>query len=156
MANAQNPFIDFDVSKLLNPTRLFGEFKLNGFDVEAVLAGQRRNFEAFTAANQAAIEGFQAVAERQAEILRQSVDEASRAVKELLAAGSPEEKAARQADLAKAAYERAVAHTRELAEIVARSQNEAFNVLNKRVTEGLDEVKTLIAKQAGKEQRAAA
>lgn len=146
----QSPFGDFDVTKLFSPSKFFSDIKFNGFDVEAVLAGQRRNIEAFTAANQAALQGLQIIATRQAEMVRQSVDEASKAMKEMLAAGSPEEKAARQTELAKAAFERAIANTRELTELAARSQNEAIDVINKRVAQGLDEVKGLIAKGNGK------
>jgi phasin family protein len=154
MVKPQTPF-DFDVSKMLNPGRMFADLKFTGVDMDAMIAGQRRNLEAFTAANQAALEGLQAVTRRQAEMLRQSVDEATQAMKDMLAAGSPEEKAARQTDLAKSAFARAVANTRELTDIVARSQGEALDVLNKRVTEGLEEVKSMIAKRA-KESRAAA
>jgi phasin family protein len=140
------PF-DFDVSKVLSPVRMLG------VDMDAMMAGQRRNIEALTAANQAAFEGLQAVTRRQAEMLRQSVDEAAQAVKDMLAAGSPEEKATRQTELAKAAFARAIANTRELTDLVTRSQGEAFDVLNKRVTEGLDEVKSMISKRT-KESRA--
>jgi len=156
----QTPFSDFDVTKLFNPTKLFQDIKFNGlngfsgFDLEAVMAGQRRNIEAFTAASQAALEGLQTLAKRHAEMVRQSVDESNKAMKEMFAAGSPEEKAARQAELTKAAYERAVANTRELTQLVARSQNEAIDVLNKRVAEGLDEVKGFIAKTNGKARAA--
>ncbi len=160
MANPQLPFADFDMTKFFNPTKLFSDIKFsgfngfNGFDVEAVMAGQRRNIEALTAANQAALEGFQTLAKRQAEMVRQSVDEASKAMKDLLASGSPEEKAARQAELTKAAFERVVSNTRELTELVARSQNEAIDVLNKRVAASLDEVKGLITKANGKARAA--
>jgi phasin family protein len=154
MATTQSPFGDFDVTKYFNPTKLFSDIKFNGFDVEAVLAGQRRNIEAFAAANQAAFEGLQTIAKRQAEMVRQSVDETNKAVKEMFAAGSPEEKAARQAELTKAAFERAVSNTRELTQLVARSQSEAIDVLNKRVAASLDEVKGLIAKPNGKARAA--
>ena len=153
----QTSFGDFDVAKFFNPTKFFSDMKFSGFngiDMEAVLAGQRRNIEAFTAANQAALEGLQTLAKRQAEMVRQSVDEANKAVKELLAAGSPEEKAARHAELTKVAFERAVSNTRELAELVTRSQTEAFDVLNKRVAASLDEVKGFIAKANGKARAA--
>ena len=42
MAKASNPFLDFDV------TRMVGEFRLPGVDTEAMLAAQRRNIEALT------------------------------------------------------------------------------------------------------------
>jgi len=47
-----NPF-DFDV------TKVFADFRFRPFDVEAVWAAQRRNIEAFSQANQLAVEGVQ-------------------------------------------------------------------------------------------------
>lgn len=135
-----NPFLDFDISKAL------GDFKVPGLDVDAILASQRKNIEAVTAANQLAIEGLQAVLRRQAEILRASVEESSNYVNQVVAAGTPEEKAAKQAELAKAAFEKALANARELAELVAKSNTEAAEILSKRVSESLDEVKAAIAK----------
>lgn len=148
MAKPQPSYMDFDVSKVLNPTRLLADMKLTGLDFETVLSAQRRNLEALTAANQAALEGWQSMAKRQADVLRQSVEEATAAMRDLLAAGSPEEKAARQAELAKAAFGRAIANVREISEMLVRTQNEATDVIGRRVAEGLDEVKTLIAKRA--------
>lgn len=135
-----NPFLDFDISKAL------GDFKVPGVDVDAILAAQRKNIEAVTAANQLAIEGLQAVIRRQAEILRASVEESSNYVNQVVAAGSPEEKAAKQAELIKAAFEKSLANARELAELVAKSNNEAAEILSKRVSESLEEVKAAIAK----------
>ncbi len=135
-----NPFLEFDLSKTL------ADFKLPGVDVESILASQRKNIEAVTAANQLAIEGFQAVLRRQAEIVRSSLEEASGYVNEVIAAGTPEEKAAKQADLVKIAFEKSLANVRELSELVAKSNSEAAEVLSKRVSESLEEVKGLIAK----------
>jgi len=140
-----NPFLEFDISKVL------GEYKVPGVDVEAMMAAQRKNIEAVTAANQLAIEGLQAVIRRQAEIVRASVEEASSYVNQVVAAGTPEEKAAKQAELVKAAFEKSLANARELAELVAKSNNEAAEVLSKRVSESLDELKSSLAKvQAGR------
>ena len=147
----QTPFSDFDVTKLFNPTKLFQDIKftgLTGFDVEAVLTGQRRNIEAVTAANQLAVEGVQAVLRRQAEILRVTVEETSTVISDILAAGSPEEKVSKQAELVKSAFEKALAHLKELSEMIAKSNGEAADILNKRVSEGLDEVKLAVAKIA--------
>lgn len=135
-----NPFLEFDVSKVL------GDFKVPGVDVDAILASQRKNIEAVTAANQLAIEGLQAVLRRQAEIVRSSVEEAGTYVNQVVAAGSPEEKAAKQAELVKLAFEKSLANIKELAELVAKSNTEAADVLSKRVSESLDEVKAAIAK----------
>ena len=149
-----NPFGDFDFTKMMDPSKLMGDFpklmgdfKVPGVDVEAVVASQRRNLEALSEANQLAVEGMQAVAKRQSEIFRQMMEETSQAMRDMMAAGSPEDKASRQTEMLKEGFKRAIANMRELAEMVAKSQTEAFDVINKRVTDSLDEIKTLIAKK---------
>jgi phasin family protein len=141
-----NPFFDVDVSKFTDVSKLISEFKLPGVDVESALASQQKNIQALTAANQLAFEGFQAVARRQSEILRQSIEQTTAIVTELLAAGSPEDKVAKQTELVKSAFEKALANTRELAELVTKSNSEAADVINKRVSESLEELKAAVAK----------
>ncbi|EWY41132.1 phasin [Skermanella stibiiresistens SB22] len=145
MAKA-NPFFDVDVSKFTDVSKMMSQFKVPGVDVEAMVAAQQKNIQALTAANQLAFEGFQAVARRQSEILRQTIEQTTSIVSELLAAGSPEDKVAKQADLVKVAFEKALANTRELAELVSKSNSEAADVINKRVTESLEELKVVVAK----------
>src|SRR5689334_13400130 len=144
MAKANSVF-DVDVSKFADVSKLISDFKLPGVDVESVLASQQKNIQALTAANQLALEGFQAVVRRQSEIVRQTMEQTSSMMSELLAAGSPEDKVAKQADLVKVAFEKALANARELAELGAKSNSEAADVINKRVSESLEEVKALIA-----------
>ncbi|HEY0834929.1 MAG TPA: phasin family protein [Azospirillum sp.] len=139
-----NPFLDVDVTKML------GEFKMPGLDMDAIMATQRKNIEAVTAANQLAVEGLQAVMRRQAEILRQSLEEAGNMMSGMMTAGSPEDKAAKQAEVVKAAFEKTLANMKELAEMVAKSNTEAADVLSKRVSESLEEVKTALAKPTRK------
>jgi len=138
------PFFEMDISKVL------AEFKLPCVDVDAILASQRKNIEAVTAANQLAIEGFQAVVRRQASILRQTLEETGTILTEALSAGSPEDKAAKQAELVKAAFEKALSNMKELAELVAKSNTEAANVISNRVSESLEELKSALAKAAVK------
>jgi hypothetical protein len=68
----------------------FGKYFVNGkapsFDFDAVFALQRKNVEAFTAANQLAFDGVKAVAQRQAEIARKAFEEFGKVTKELTAA----------------------------------------------------------------------
>ncbi len=152
-----NPFGDFDFTKMMDPSKLMGmmdtsklmgDLKVPGVDVEAVVASQRRNLEALGEANKLAVEGLQAVAKRQTEIFRQMMEEASQVMREMMAAGSPEDKASRQTELVKEAFTRAISNMRELAEMVSKSQGEAFDVINRRVTDSLDEFKAVIAKKA--------
>jgi phasin family protein len=140
------PFFDVDVTKLMDISKLTADYKLPGVDMDQLLATQRKNIEALTAANQLAFEGMQAVLRRQTEILRQSMEQASSMVSELMAAGAPEDKVAKNAELAKVAFEKALANMRELAEMVAKSNAEAAEVISKRVSESLDELKVAVQK----------
>lgn len=132
------PFLDTDF------TKIFSEFRIPGFDVESLLASQRRNLEAVQTANQLAVEGVQAVLRRQTEIMRQMVEESSSALRDLMASGAPDQKVAQQADLVKATFEKAIANLRELTEMVAKSNSEAADVLTKRIGESLTELKSAL------------
>lgn len=131
------PFWDLDVSKLIS------EFKVPGIDVDGLMAAQRKNIEAVTAANKVAFEGMQAVATRQAEILRQTMQEMSSVMSDLMSAGTPEERVAKQADLAKQAFEKALANMREIAEMITKANTEAADLINKRISATLDELKVV-------------
>jgi len=144
MAAGTPPLFDFDVSKYFTQ---FNQFKLPGFDVDALMAAQRKNIEAITAANQVALEGVGTLVRRQSEIARKAVESYTAAVNELIAEGSVEAKAAKQADLAKGAYDSALANAKELADIATKTRDEAFGVINARVREGLDEVSAMVAKK---------
>jgi phasin family protein len=125
-------------------TKIFSEFRIPGFDVETLVAAQRRNLEAVQAANHLAIEGVQAVLRRQGEILRQMVEESSSGLRDLMASGAPEQKIAQQTDLVKTVFEKAIANLRELTEMVAKSNTEAADVLTKRIGESLTELKSAL------------
>ena len=132
----------------------FSKFFVNGkapsFDFDAVFALQRKNVEAFTAANQLAFDGVKAVAQRQAEIARKAFEEFGKVTKELTSVGTPEDKFAKQADLAKSAFEDALANMREVVDTLQKSQSEAADVLTKRAVANFEEVKAAVAKIAKK------
>ncbi|MDS4029502.1 MAG: phasin family protein [Candidatus Contendobacter sp.] len=146
--NPFNPFANVDFSKFdlskFDLTKLLSDVKIPGFDMDAIMAAQRKNIEALTAANRAAVQGMQAVAQRQAEILSQAMNEVSSIAQQLSAAGNPQEMTTKQAELARKAFEQALANMRELAEMVSKSNTEAFAIINQRVTESLQELKTLV------------
>ena len=130
--------------------KLFADLKLPAApDMEAFVAASRRNMETLTAANKIALEGAQAVARRHIEILQQSMGELTEAVRAMSSVEAPQAKAAKQADLLKQAYERAVSNMKELGDLIQQSNAEAVNLLNARFVEAMDEVKALANKSAG-------
>jgi phasin family protein len=80
------------------------------------------------------------------EIMQQTMTELSEHVRELSTAEAPQAKAARQAELVKKSYERAVANIRDLSDLIQRSNGEALAVLSQRFTEAMDEIKALMEK----------
>ncbi len=128
--------------------RMLADFRMPGMpDVEALAAAQRRNLEALSAANRVALEGAQAVARRHMEILQQSMSEMTQAMQSMAGAQDPQARATKQAEMLKAAYERAVANMREVADLIQKSNGEALSLLNQRFTEAMDEVKAMTAKK---------
>jgi phasin family protein len=142
---AKNPFLDFDMQSM---QKMMGDMnmKMPAFDWEAIMSVNRRNMEAFAQANQMAVEGAQAIFRRQGEILKASMEDANRTVKTMLADGTPEDRIARQTDAIKTAFEQAISNYREMIEMASKSNAEAMTIMSKRVSESLDELKTVMGK----------
>jgi phasin family protein len=128
--------------------KVVARFHPPGVDVEALAASQRRNIEALTQANQVALEGAQAVLRRQFEIGRQTADEVWVILRDAAQPNaSAEDRIAKQAEYSKQAIERGLANAREIAELVTKASTEAFDVITKRVTESLAEVRDYATKR---------
>ena len=97
-------------------------------------------------ASRVAFEGAQAVAKRQAEILQETMTQTSKSFETLAGAGSPSEVVAKQAELAKEAFEKALGNMRELAEMVTKAQQGAIDTMSGRISQTLDEVKHMALK----------
>ena len=136
-------------SGLFDVTKVMGDFRVPGIDLEAAVSSQRKNIEALTQANQLAVEGVQALMRRQVEITRQAMEDFSAMFRDLVQPnGSPEDRFAKQAEYSKHAIEKGLSNAKELTELVTKANTEAFNVINKRVTESLDEVRDFAKKSA--------
>ncbi|HYB10917.1 MAG TPA: phasin family protein [Alphaproteobacteria bacterium] len=144
MDKAYNPFGEIDFTKFM------AELKVPGLNVEQVADSYRKNVEALTAASQAAVEGMQAVVRRQTEIMRESMEEYAALLRSYGTPTTPEQAASKQAELAKHTFENTFAHMKEIGELIAKANSDSLDVINRRVSEMLEEVKTLTAKKKGK------
>jgi phasin family protein len=128
-------------------TKMFSDMKMPGLpDASVVMEAHKRNLEVMSTANRIALEGAQAVAKRHMEIMQQTMAELSETLRGLTATESPQDKAAKQTELLKQAYERAVANTKELSDLIQHANGEALAVLNKRFVEAMEEAKALLGK----------
>lgn len=135
MEKSTGPFVDI--------TKLLEQFKIPGIDVPAIVEARRKDIEALAEANRIAYEGMQALAQKQAEILQKSMQEAQAAMQNL-SAGQPAASAGNQGELIQQALHKALANMRELAELAGRSQAQAMEVVSKRVQENIEETRKLL------------
>jgi phasin family protein len=138
-----NPFAAIDFTKFMADFKL-PAFDLPMFDVDKLMASQRKNLEAVASANKLVAESVQTVFQRNAEIMRENVEELTSLVQSMSETGEPKAKAAHQADLTKGAYQRAVTNLKAINDTVAKTNDKVFNILNKRVVESLDEARGLV------------
>jgi phasin family protein len=146
-----NPFLDQNFQDFFDVRKYTEQFQMPGMNSQALMDMQRKNMEAVAQANRIAFEGAQAIAQRQQEIMRQAMDEAVAAMKEMQDAGSNEERVKHQTEIAKKAFETAQKNVRELTEMSSKSNSEAIELINKRVAESFDEMRqslSEVAKQA--------
>lgn len=143
-ANPMDGLFNGDFSKM------FSSFQGFPFDLDSLMETQRRNVQAFSDAQQMAIESLRTVTARQSQILSQMMEENSEIAREALAEGTPEEKISKQADRMKKVYEKSVAGAREIADMVGKSAQAAQDVINKRVSASLTEIKSAVEKKKSK------
>jgi phasin family protein len=133
---------DFDPSKMVNEfTKMAGTMDLKTVDVDSIIKSQQKNLEALNAANTAVVEGVKAVAQRQSEIFNTTLADTQVAISKMTDIKSPQDVAAKQAELVKGAFETSLSNMRELADMVAKSNTESAAKINARITESLDEYK---------------
>ena len=129
----------------LDFTKAFGAIRMPGIVLQALAATQHKNLEAVTQASQLTMDGVRAVAQRQAEVVQRSIEHVSMMFREFAQPAAPEEWFAKHIELAKGAFETGIANSRELAELVGKAGNDAFNVLSKRVSESLNELRRVVS-----------
>ena len=90
-----------------------------------------------------AVEGAQAVARRQIEIARETLEDVSSLLRDFAQPASAEERIAKHTEYAKQFIEKSVSHGREITLLATKAGTEAADVLRKRASEGLDELREL-------------
>jgi phasin family protein len=118
----------------------FADMFKNSFDFNQLFSTGRRNMEALSAANQVVVESAQTISRRQAEVARANIDNALKVSKDIMTSGTPETSISKQSDLMKAFFENTLTNLREVSELVTKSSFEAFDVLNRRTAESLEEI----------------
>jgi len=133
--------------KLPGVPEAFKNVNLQGA-ASAVLDNRRKDLKALVEANEKSYKGLQAVVQRQAEMLKTNIGEWQSAVKEI-PGKDPKEQLAKLDEMGRAAFKQALADMKELAELAAKSQADAFNVVRDRINDNVKQVSDLL-KSGGK------
>jgi phasin family protein len=146
---AQNfPFafpLTFDAEKL---KELFSAAKLPGVDADAVLAAQQKNVDAMIEANKVVIAGYQDLYKRQIALFEAAVAQAKDKLTEAQGQPLTADQATQNVEAMKAAFEKAAADAKELAELVQNTNTDAFEIVKARFEEAVAEFKAAAEKIA--------
>ena len=125
----------------------FSQFQLPGIDLNQWAETYQRNLDAMNQTSQAIATGIQAYAEKQAAMLQASMERAQEAFAEASETGDPSAKATRQLERAKAAYDRAVQDMNEISQIMTKTNAEAMEAIEQRISDSFEEIQKLLSSQ---------
>lgn len=132
--------------KQTDMTKYFGAMKMPDFNADAMMAAQAKNMEALVEANRAAAAGYQDLFKKQVAIFEQTMTEASKQLKGFEPAKMDAEGARAQAELMKAAVEKAIANMQALAEGAQKANSEAYEIVSARIQESMGELRDMATK----------
>jgi phasin family protein len=139
------PAFEADFAKYMDMSKMMmGKMAVPNFGMEAMMNASRKNIEAFTALSQSAFESMQLLARRQAEWMRQGMEEMTSTMNAVITSPSPEEKVMRQCEASKAAMDKCIANVRDISETINRCNTQALETVSSRMTESIEELRGMI------------
>lgn len=145
----------FDVEKMSeffkqnDFTKYLAQMRVPGVDAEAMMAAQKKNMDALVEANKAAAAGYQDLFKRQLAIFEETMGEAQQHLKAFDTVKVDPENAKAQTDLARAAFEKALANMQALAEGAQKANAEAYEIVSSRIKESLAELREMATRARG-------
>ena len=132
--------------------RKFGsDLGLPKVDVDKLIETNRKNIEALTQSVEIASQSAKSVAMKQAQIVEASFRDALSQVQDFKPTGNPQEMLAKQTELARKAFDATVNSTRELTDLVRKSNTDAFKIIGDRITASIAEIRASFNRGGPKE-----
>lgn len=139
---AQGPLDFMDMFKS------FGEqLKLPQVDTTKIMEHHQKNLEAMAKSWQAMAAGATEIANKQRAIFEATVADLGEVVKQYKPGGDAQEIIAKQSAFATKALEAAMANTRDIAELVQKSSAEAMKIVQDRMQESYESIRTSLDKK---------
>lgn len=118
-------------------------------DVDKLIDMQLKNVDALARSAQTAGEGAKALADKQREIFDAAFKETSAMVKDFHPSGDPQAILAKQRDYAKRAFELTMQNTRDIADLAAKTGNDATAIIRERLRASLTELGAAVSRSGG-------
>ncbi|WP_295981123.1 TIGR01841 family phasin [uncultured Variovorax sp.] len=138
-----------DVADMLNPLKGMAE-RLQGMNLTGgagkLLDAGRKDLAALMEANEKSYQGLQTVVQRQTEMIKSAISEWQAAAKEM-PGKDPKENLAKLDELGRQSFQRAIDDIKELANLAAKSQADAFDVVRQRIQANVDEVTKMLQRK---------
>jgi len=134
---------------MLNPLKGMAERlqNLNMTDgAGKLLDAGRKDLQALMQANEKSFQGLQTVVQRQTEMIKSAITEWQAAAKDI-PGKDPKESLAKLDALGRQSFQRAVDDIKELANLAAKSQADAFEVVRQRIQSNVDEVTKMLQRK---------
>ncbi|MBA3323888.1 MAG: TIGR01841 family phasin [Rhodobacteraceae bacterium] len=141
----------FDVEKMSeffkqnDFTKQLAGMKMPGFDADAIVAAQHKNMDALVEANKAAAAGYQDLFKKQLSIFEETMAEAQKHLKGFDGTRLDADSAKAQGEIAKAAFEKALANMQALAESAQKANSDAYEIVTARIQESMTELRDMAA-----------
>ena len=128
--------------------KLGEQLKVPSFDMTKLMEQQQKNLEAMTKSWQAMAGGAGEIDQKQRAIFEAAMKDLAEMAQAYKPGGSPQDALAKQTEFAKKAMEAAIANTRDIAELVQKSSTEAFKIVQDRMKESYEEIRSNIEKKS--------
>ena len=121
------------------------ELNLTGGAGKLLESGQK-DLQALMQANEKSYQGLQTVVQRQTEMIKSAIAEWQTAAKEM-PGKDPKANLAKLDELGRQSFQRAVDDIKELANLAAKSQADAFELVRQRIQANVDEVTKMLKRK---------
>jgi phasin family protein len=130
--------------KLMDPSKLMGQFKIPSCNMEAWTEMQRKNVETIGIINQAVTENLRLFAHRQVAFMEQGIEETTNFMNTLNSVATPQEKIVHQVEISKDMVDKCIVNSRDSAEMLSKCYSDAVDTINNRIADGVKEFQGII------------
>lgn len=139
-----------EAQQFVEMLKKFGsDLGLPKIDVDKLVDVQRKNIDAIVQAAKITAEGGKSVAVKQKELAEAAFRETVKQVKEFKPSGTPQEILAKQTELARKAFDATIENTRDVADLVTKSNTEAMKIIGERVKGSVAEIRASFEQSRG-------